>query len=139
MRDGSKNRHVVLSLNGDAEQGPSARGSAGGAQSEPGTRKRPLERCSERSNERCGSGKAPPPLPPRRDIRRMEGSWLALRKELHDRYRYFEEHRAAEEAAAEAGRGSGSRGTGLGEEVLCAGLRYANPRKRHDLSGVKAS
>lgn len=54
----------------------------------------------------------------------MEGSWLTLRKALHERYRDFQENGAAEQAASEADRGSESKGSGWGGEVLLPGLRW---------------
>ena len=52
-----------------------------------------------------------------------ERTWLTLRKALHERYRYFEETRAAEETTAEANVGSVSKGSSWGREVLTPGLR----------------
>lgn len=69
-------------------------------------------------------GKIRPRPPARSDVvSNTERSWLALRKALHESYRDFEETGVAEQTAAEARRGSGSRGAGWGGEVLAPGLR----------------
>lgn len=145
-RDGSTKRCVVLSLDGpdggDNGDGKAEQGGGGadkrsrGAGEEEGpsrrrSRKRPLGGSGESLTGWSEGGKAnpasppPPPLPQRRVGGKVEGSWLTLRKALHERYRDFQENGAAEQAASEADRGSGSKGSGWGGEVLLPGLRWA--------------
>lgn len=99
-------------------------------------KKRPLlaEDSKRFSAENGGSGKDgkfTPSPPPRRSLQtKGESSWLALRKALHERYRYCEERGAAEQAAAQAfeqGRGgglglNGGNGNSAGE-IFSTGLR----------------
>lgn len=76
------------------------------------------------SAERSVKGKIRPrPQARSGAVSNTERSWLALRRALHEGYRDFEETGVAEQTAAEARRGSGSRGAGWGGELLTPGLR----------------
>lgn len=84
------------------------------------------ESLGQRSTERSVRGKIHPRPPDVKSVvgnTNTERSWLAFRKTLHERYRDFEEHGAAEKTAADARQGLGSRGAGWEGEVLAPGLR----------------
>lgn len=115
------------------------------------TRKRPLGvgRYGDHPMD-AGSGKRGKPSPPRESSPSLQAtaqnsktkgvtSWLALRRALHERYRDSEEHRAAEQTAADATergwglgglRSKGGRGGWEGDE-MSPGLRWVKLHMYH--------